>query len=475
MLDRRRVIVIGAGILLAILALTLGQAGAADLLIRNARLIDGTGAPPRTGVAILVRDSRIAAIAPDLAAPDSPLLDAGGATVLPGLIDAHVHLGVVPGSGQRHDPPELERALRRWHLRAYLACGITTVLDTSVAAATAREIQGWLRSGERGPRYLTLGPGLTTPSGYTPDVGEPVATPEDVVARFDVLRTIGAVGVKVFVERGFGLRPVWPIHTPEMRAAIVRTAAERGLPIYVHAQREDDKTVALDMGAHAIVHGGFYDAAPSKDFIRRMSESGTYLITTFSLMDAQLISFHPERLDDPLFRRTVPDREIATARDPASGRFLARSQIGMAEPLVPWFLRGSLARFVLTEGGLKRRLASSQRAVGRLWEAGIPIVAGSDSGNWPIDPYHFHGPTLLREIELLGHAGLPAGDALAAATRIPARMLALENEIGTVEVGKRADLVVLRKDPLRDLRNLRTIRWTIKDGVAKAPAEWLAD
>src|SRR5437773_6774648 len=107
--------------------------------------------------------------------------------------------------------------------------------------------------------------------------------------------------------------------------------------------------------------------------------------------------------------------------------------------------------------------------------AGIPIVAGSDSGNWPIDPYHFHGPTLLREIELLGHAGLPAGDALAAATRIPARMLALENEIGTVEVGKRADLVVLRKDPLRDLRNLRTIRWTIKDGVAKAPADWLAD
>jgi len=113
--------------------------------------------------------------------------------------------------------------------------------------------------------------------------------------------------------------------------------------------------------------------------------------------------------------------------------------------------------------------------VGRLWDAGVPIVAGSDSGNWPIDPYHFHGPTLLREIELLGHAGLPAGDALAAATRIPARMLALENEIGTVEVGKRADLVVLRKDPLRDLRNLRTIRWTIKDGVAKAPAEWLAD
>ncbi len=75
-------------------------------------------------------------------------------------------------------------------------------------------------------RYLTLGPGLTTPGGYTPDVGEPVATPEDVVARFDLLRTIGAVGIKVFIERGFGLRPVWPIHAPEMRAAIVRASGK---------------------------------------------------------------------------------------------------------------------------------------------------------------------------------------------------------------------------------------------------------
>jgi imidazolonepropionase-like amidohydrolase len=103
------------------------EAPAAQLLIQNARLIDGTGAAPRSGVGILLRDGSIAAVGEDLAPRDVPVLDARGATVLPGLIDAHVHLGVVPGSAQRGDTPQVERALRRRHLRAYLACGVTTV------------------------------------------------------------------------------------------------------------------------------------------------------------------------------------------------------------------------------------------------------------------------------------------------------------------------------------------------------------
>lgn len=85
----------------------------------------------------------------------------------------------------------------------------------------------------------------------------------------------------------------------------------------------------------------------------------------------------------------------------------------------------------------------------------------------------FHGTSTLREIELVGRAGLSAMDAIAAATRIPARMLGLADEIGTVEVGKRADLVIVRDDPLVDLRALRTVLWTVKDGVAHTPVEWM--
>ena len=401
--------------LMASASLPSADVHAESLLIRNARLIDGTGAGPRPAVGILVRDGWIAAVAPNLIAPDTPVLDVGGATVLPGLIDAHVHLGVVPGSAQRHDPPEVEGALRRQHLRAYLACGVTTVLDTHIDPAIARDIQNRLAAGARGPRFLTLGPGFVAPGGYLSDASSATATLEDVGTRFALLEELGAVGVKVFLERGFGLRPVWPIHSPEIQAAIVRTAAARRLPIYVHAQTEEDMRLALVMGARAIVHGGFYDTAPSEDFVQRMAESGTHLMTTFSLADAQSIGFHPERLDDPLVRLTVPALELTTARDPASERYLARAQIAMAEPLVPPFLRDVVARFMLTEASMAQRLASSQQAVRRLWVAGVPIVVGSDSGNWPIDPYHFHGPTTLREIQLLGAAGVPRP------TRLPPR------------------------------------------------------
>ena len=105
--------------------------------------------------------------------------------------------------------------------------------------------------------------------------------------------------------------------------------------------------------------------------------------------------------------------------------------------------------------------------------AGIPLVLGSDSGIWPIVPYELHGVTTLREIERLAQSGLTQAEALAAATQMPARMLALGTEIGTIEPGKRADLVIVRGDPLLDLRALRRVEWTVKDGVARTPAEWM--
>lgn len=80
---------------------------------------------------------------------------------------------------------------------------------------------------------------------------------------------------------------------------------------------------------------------------------------------------------------------------------------------------------------------------------------------------------MAREIELLGGAGLTPAEAITAATRTPARMLGLEAEIGTVEVGKRADLLIVDGDPLADPRALRKVRWTVRDGVARTPAGWM--
>ena len=92
---------------------------------------------------------------------------------------------------------------------------------------------------------------------------------------------------------------------------------------------------------------------------------------------------------------------------------------------------------------------------------------------WPDAIFHFHGVQTPREVELIGGAGLTAMEAIQAATIQSARMLRVDDEIGTVEVGKRADLVIVGGDPLADLRALRDVRWTVRDGVARTPEEWM--
>ncbi len=442
-------------------------------MIRNARLLDGTSAAPRANVSILVRDGRIAAIGELPANPKVPTLDVGGASVLPGLIDSHIHISVVPGATIRNDPPETLRKLRLQHLRAYLACGVTTVLDAGSEPESIREIQAALAGGAPGPSVLFLGPPFQAPKGYG-SYSHTVATPEEVRAQFDVVQSLGAVGIKVMLESGWSPFSSLPMHSAEIRREIMQEATRRKLPIYVHATSEPDYNAALDLGAHALMHGLLYrDAKLTRPFLMRMLHSGAYQVSTISVMDGLRIEFEPERLDDPLTQLTVPASELATARDPRSGRIHAERRVADAASWLPPLARRAAAAYNFSNSTIRDAVANARRAIALESRSGIPIVAGTDSGNAPIVPYLFHGVTTLREIELLGGAGLSPAQAIAAATRTPASMLGLSQEIGTVEPGKRADLVIVRGDPLKDLRELRNVLWTVKDGVAKTPREWM--
>lgn len=468
----------GWAVVLLLVALA-APAHAADLLIRNASLIDGTGAPPRRGVSILVRDGRITEIAPAIHAPDAVALDASGATVLPGLVDAHVHLLFAPGSGFRDDSRETIRALNAQHLRAYLACGVTTVLDAGTTAEEARWIQAWLTAGKPGPRYLTTGPYVRPAGGYGSDLFGAETTPAEVEAKLDLLQALGAAGVKLAIEDGAAE------FSPELRDVVVAGARRRGLPLYVHATSERAQDAALDLGAHALMHaplGGILAAAVfgssdlSPAFVERMQRSGAYQLTTFSLIDNWPGHFDPAVLDDPLVVLTVPAAERATARDPASERYFAVDLFGWIMPWMPETLRPWIARLGFRRDALEESLRYSQRNVLALHRAGVPIVVATDAPSpWTASSTHFHGPTTLREVELLGAAGVEPLEAIAAATRHPARMLGLADEIGTVEPGKRADLLIVDGDPSRDLRDLRRVRWTVKDGAARTPREWMTD
>jgi imidazolonepropionase-like amidohydrolase len=447
---------------------------AQSLLIRNADLIDGTAGSRRRHVSILIRDGRIHEIGPEVTAADVPNLDARGGTVIPGLIDAHVHLMEVPGAEVRRDPPDRVSFLRHQQLRSYLACGVTTVLDTGIQLPIAHQLDAWLAAGNPGPKVLTLGPPIAPRGGYmsgmNPDLA--VASVDDLDRVFGAVARAGAVGIKVPIEAGFGNRSYLRVHPAAVRAAIVRNARERGLPIYVHSSDETEHAIGLEMGAHALVHTNFSGADPSPEFVARIVQTGTYMVTTFSIIDAGLVRWQPQRLDEPLVGIAVPRIEQETARSAEAWAARDRSRLAYRYRLPPLVL-GWLARLSPPqEAAENAALAANLRAARRFHEAGARLVIGSDAGTSDLLS-EFHGTSTLRELELLAHAGVPAAEVIAAATRVPAQMLGIAADVGTIEPGKRGDLVVLAEDPIEDVKALRTIRFTVKDGIARTPAEWM--
>lgn len=449
---------------------------AGDLTIRRARIVDVNGV--RGPTSIRIEAGRITAIGDDIAAGPNEL-DARGATVMPGLIDAHAHLQLTPGGLTRHDDAATTRALRLQHLRAYLACGVTTVFDPAVENVVMEDILRALQSGHAGPRYLGVGTPLATPGGYMSSLWPPgIARADRVGPHLDAIVKAGGVGLKLAFEPGF-VRPVWPLHPPEIERAIVEEASKRKLPIFVHAESADMYRRGLAVRPHALVHAPIDG---TRDLAAEVAAAGAAVVTTLALFDAPSIALHPEQLQAPHVRRVVPAVELESVRDRRQYRDQAFGLLTEVTPFIPGRYRDLLAWWATTDSGLRTaerqnrdRALGAMQSIRHFKEAGVMLVVGSDSGNWPLFPFYFHGPTTWRELRLLAEAGLSPPEILRAATVSPAKLLGLADRIGTVEVGKVADLVVVRDDPLVDLEKaMRSLQHTIRAGVARTPDAWMA-
>jgi imidazolonepropionase-like amidohydrolase len=447
-----------------------------DLIIRRARIVDVNGV--RGPTSIRIEAGRITAIADDVGT--GPVeLDVKGATVMPGLIDAHVHLSLTPGGLTRNDDAATTRQLRLHHMRAYLASGITTIFDPAVENVVMEDIQRSLAAGHAGPRYLGTGTPLATPGGYMESLWPPgIHRADEVGPHMDAVIKAGAVGVKMSFEPGYAA-PVWRLHPPEIERAIVEEARKRKLPIYVHAERADMFRRGLAVHPHAFVHGPFDG---TRELAAEIAAAKVPVIPTLALFEVGAALSHPERLEDPHIRRVVPGPVLQTLRDPRQLRDYTFGLLTEVVPFIPGRYRDLLAWWATTDSGLRKadeengkKLGTAMEAVRHLKAAGVPLVMGSDSGNWPLFPYFFHGPTSWLELRLLSRAGLSAQEVLRAATVNPARMLGLEDKIGTVDVGKVGDLIVVRDDPLVDVEKaMRSLQHTIRAGVARTPDEWMA-
>jgi len=445
--------------------LTLSTALAGSWVLTDARLVDAAGA--RTAETLVVVDDRIAHIGP-LRPEDAelPTVDGAGLTLVPGLVDAHVHLSMAPGGAFVDRTDAQRRARRAHHLRAYVASGVAAVLDTGILPEDADEILALAAEGTA-PEIVLLGPLVSPPGGYVHAVLPHFPPAPDVPtlhAQLEAFDRFDPLGVKVTMEDGM-LRPIWPLHTDGILAAL----AAQDRPLFVHAMEPEEYRHALDhLPVTAFVHP--LDD-PDAELIARLQD--VPVVTTVAVMDTLLLTARPERLQAANLQRVVPADELAAAADRDTVRASYRAVADSILPKSPGFVKNLAAGMMSKPGPLQRRVDKLGDAVRQLHEGGVTLVLGSDSGNWPVFLTEFHGPTSVREVELLGEAGLPPLDVIRIATLNGAELLGLDDRIGTLEVGKEASFLAVDADPLEDLAVLRDPAWVVFRGERRTPEAWM--
>ena len=428
-------------------------------LIQNARIFVGDGKVIESG-SILIKAGKIAEIyegtAPEAKTLKADVVDAAGKTVLPGLIDVHVHLGATGGFVEDWSKFDAKKAIER-ELRAYLFCGVTSVRSAGDAVEDTLKVRKLFGSGEKlGTELFMCGPLFTTEGGHGTEYGkflpEPmragfiaqfVRTPhsaEEARTQVDALAAERVDAIKGVLESG---APGYPFNRMDVNIlrAVTEEAHAKNLPVAVHTGKAQDVVDAVSLPADSIEHGSFVDEI-SDATIAEMKAKGIAYDPTLSVVEG-LTSF--ARGDISLIKRSLVQQ--VTAKDLLTGTEQAvhKPELdGMREGLKRWP--------VSLEMGGKNLL--------KVWRAGVPLVTGSDAGNFLV----LHGPTVQREIELWVAAGIPVEVALQAATSNAARLLKADARVGTVEKGKEATLLIVDGNPLQDVRALSAVSTVFMKG-----------
>ena len=392
-------------------------AEANSFVIRNVRLFDGRSTRP--GMTVVVSHGRIASIgrhAPHVA--QRPEFDGRGKTLLPGFIDAHVHVG----------PGAQADALR---------FGVTTeldMLDPEPEFARWQSQRASLMRTTEADTY-SAGIGVTVPNGAP--FGASVSTrmptlgpADDPKAFVDARVREGSDYIKVFLEdlEEFGKRERMPTLTRDQLCGVIAAAHSDGRMAVVHVQAEDAAVEALDCGADGLAHV-FPDRVAGADVIERVKRQGTFVETTLDIW--AFVS------DDPLARQLLDDRRVSS-----------------------WLSAAQRER--LTERMPKPRpsfLGTALENVKRLSDAGVPVLAGSDAPNFSTA----HGVSLHGELQLLVRAGLSPVQALRAVTSTPAEVYKLGDR-GRIVAGFRADIVLIDGDPTKTISDTLSIDRIWKNG-----------
>ncbi len=376
--------------------------------LRNVRVLIGTG-EILDRATILIRGERIAEVGASrtITVPRScPTLDVDGATILPGLVDCHVHLclggepDVVAALEEESSAETLLKAAAQ--ARQTLEAGFTTVRDVGSRDHTIFALQRAIDSGRLpGPRIVGAGLAICMIGGHARFIGREVAGPDQVRAVVDEQVAAGAGVIKVIASGGVltpGTSPDQAQMTPEELAAAVGAAQRAGRKVAAHAHGASGMKQAVRAGVHSIEHGTLLD----DEAAGLMRQHGVYMVPTLSALATTAAC-----------RRGcgIPD----SAREKA-----------------------------------KAMTARHQRSFRKAHGGGLLIAMGTDAGT----PFNYHGDN-AQEFERMVALGMTPMEALVSGTSQAATLLGLEQEIGTVERGKLADLVILDGNPSKRIELLQ--------------------
>jgi imidazolonepropionase-like amidohydrolase len=469
--------------------------GAGEVWIRDVTLVSPERARPLPRAHVVLRGDRIASVGaapPRGLAPDAVVIDGAGRYLVPGLIDGHVHLAGIPGMTPQQQMAMRELADRYFRQlpRSYLYFGFTAVVDLAVVD---RDLMGRLRAAELAPAIFDCGMSLPLANGYPMSFLPPDTrfdyfpnflhdarqagpfpkayrpedhTPEAAVAR---VAAGGGICVKSYYEPGFGPdRGKLPTPTRELMREVRDAARRRRLPLVLHANSLAAHRFAVATRADAVVHGlwnwegrrGEGESLPSE--VRQVLEdevrAGIAMMPTSRVLSGLEMLFAPDFLADPQLARVLPKDLVDWYRSEAGGWFrneMARDFDGAPAERI---------RQLLRDGGDGGRAAALHFV-----QKGGRLVFGSDTPSAPTyaNPPGYNGHLEMRELE---RAGIAPRRILDAATRTAAEFFRLADR-GTVEPGKRADLLLLRADPLATTAALDTIDLVILSGRAIPRAE----
>lgn len=422
-----------------------------SILFTNTRIFVGDGNVIASG-AVLIRNGKIERVfdrvPADTKSFNADVWDESGRTLMPGLIDMHVHIGAPGGmyaDAAKYNAPDA--GLKR--LAAYLYCGITAVRSTGDWLDMALKLRSEVRSGEEvGADYFTYGPLFTAPGGHPTEMI--AALPEQIrqyaQAQFvrlpsstqqarqevDALSRQHIDGIKAVLESGSAVLGSFNHLAPDIYRAVIDQARADHLPSATHTGDSADVKEAADAGTNTVEHGSARDSIPV-EMLAELKAKGIAYDPTLSVL---------EGLADFAAGNTAPlDRSLVQRVEPAD--LLADTRAALAKS----------TRDPARIQDLSRMLATGKANLLAAYKAGVPLIAGSDAGN----PLVFHGPTIQNELRLWVNAGIPNAVALEAATYNAAQYLRSTDHFGIIAPGRDATFLLLDGDPLSDIGALERI------------------